>query len=127
MPTKRNVLITGAAGGVGTALTRALAEAGWRVFATARSRQSVVSRGGDVVPVQLDITDEDSVRRAAEFVAERLGDEGLAGLVNNAGVIVQGPLELVPVHALRRQFEVNVIGQIAVTQAFLPLLRRGKA
>jgi NAD(P)-dependent dehydrogenase (short-subunit alcohol dehydrogenase family) len=96
------------------------------VFATARSRQSVVSRGGDVVPVQLDITDEDSVRRAAELVAERLGDEGLAGLVNNAGVIVQGPLELVPVHALRRQFEVNVIGQIAVTQAFLPLLRQGR-
>ena len=126
MPSKQNVLITGAAGGVGTALTRALAEAGWRVFATARSPQSVVCRAGDVVPVQLDITDEDSVRRAAELVAERLGDEGLAGLVNNAGVIVQGPLELVPVHALRRQFEVNVIGQIAVTQAFLPLLRQGK-
>jgi NAD(P)-dependent dehydrogenase (short-subunit alcohol dehydrogenase family) len=126
MPNRRNVLITGAAGGVGTALTRALAAAGWRVFATARSPESLGSSGGEVVPVQLDITDEDSVRRAAALVAERVGDEGLAGLVNNAGVIVQGPLELVPVHALRRQFEVNVIGQIAVTQAFLPLLRQGK-
>jgi len=123
MPSKRNVLITGAGGGVGTALTRALADAGWRVLATSRS--PIEARGGDVVPVQLDITDEDSVRRAAALVTERVGDEGLAGLVNNAGVIVQGPLELVPVHALRRQFEVNVIGQLAVTQAFLPLLRRG--
>src|ERR1700754_2976835 len=121
MASKRNVLITGASGGVGTALTRALAEAGWRVFATARS--PVEANRRDVVPVQLDITDEESVRRAAAFVAEHVGEEGLAGLVNNAGVIVQGPLELVPMHALRRQFEVNVIGQVAVTQAFLPLLR----
>jgi NAD(P)-dependent dehydrogenase (short-subunit alcohol dehydrogenase family) len=125
MPNKRNVLITGASGGVGTALTRALADAGWRVFAAARSPRSI-DEARDVIPVQLDLTDEESVRRAAALVAERAGDDGLAGLVNNAGVIVQGPLELVPVHALRRQFEVNVIGQMAVTQAFLPLLRRGR-
>jgi NAD(P)-dependent dehydrogenase (short-subunit alcohol dehydrogenase family) len=124
MPSKRNVLITGASGGVGTALTRALTEAGWRVFATSRS--PIEPRGGDVVPVELDITDEDSVHRAAALVTERIGEAGLAGLVNNAGVIVQGPLELVPVHALRRQLEVNVIGQLAVTQAFLPLLRQGR-
>jgi NAD(P)-dependent dehydrogenase (short-subunit alcohol dehydrogenase family) len=124
MASKRNVLITGASGGVGTALTRALAESGWRVFAAARSPIEASRR--DVVPVQLDITDEESVRGAAAFVAEHVGEEGLAGLVNNAGVIVQGPLELVPVHALRRQFEVNVIGQVAVAQAFLPLLRRAR-
>jgi NAD(P)-dependent dehydrogenase (short-subunit alcohol dehydrogenase family) len=128
MSTKRNVLITGASGGVGTALTRALDEAGWRVFAGVRSPDAAVAvedLGGDVTAVQLDLTDDESIRRAAATVASEVGGQGLAGLVNNAGIIVQGPLELVPVHALRRQFEVNVIGQIAVTQAFLPLLRRG--
>jgi NAD(P)-dependent dehydrogenase (short-subunit alcohol dehydrogenase family) len=128
MSTKGNVLITGAAGGVGSALTRELAESGWRVFAGVRSPRSAASleAGGQVTVVELDITDERSVAAAARTVASAVGDEGLAGLVNNAGVIVQGPLELVPVDALRRQFEVNVIGQIAVTQAFLPLLRQGR-
>jgi NAD(P)-dependent dehydrogenase (short-subunit alcohol dehydrogenase family) len=128
MSTKRNVLITGASGGVGTALTRALDDAGWRVFAGVRSADAaagVETLGGDVTAVQLDLTDDESIRRAAATVTAEVGGEGLAGLVNNAGIIVQGPLELVPIHALRRQFEVNVIGQIAVTQAFLPLLRQG--
>jgi NAD(P)-dependent dehydrogenase (short-subunit alcohol dehydrogenase family) len=128
MSTKRNVLITGASGGVGTALTRALDDAGWRVFAGVRSADAtpgVEALGGDVTAVQLDLTDDESIRRAAATVTAEVGGEGLAGLVNNAGIIVQGPLELVPIHALRRQFEVNVIGQIAVTQAFLPLLRQG--
>jgi NAD(P)-dependent dehydrogenase (short-subunit alcohol dehydrogenase family) len=128
MSTKRNVLITGASGGVGTALTRALDDAGWRVFAGVRSADAaagVETLGGDVTAVELDLTDDESIRRAAAKVTAEVGGEGLAGLVNNAGIIVQGPLELVPIHALRRQFEVNVIGQIAVTQAFLPLLRQG--
>jgi NAD(P)-dependent dehydrogenase (short-subunit alcohol dehydrogenase family) len=129
MSSNRNVLITGASGGVGTALTEALAGAGWRVFAAVRSRraaEALEASGGDVIAVELELTDEESIRRAADTVASHVGDGGLAGLVNNAGIIVQGPLELVPVHALRRQFEVNVIGQMGVTQAFLPLLRRGK-
>lgn len=112
-----NVLITGASGGVGVALSRALTDAGWSVFEAMRSPR------GDAI--KLDVTDEASIAHAAAAVAERTGDGGLAGLVNNAGIIVDGPLELVPIHALRRQFEVNVIGQMAVTQAFLPLLRRG--
>jgi NAD(P)-dependent dehydrogenase (short-subunit alcohol dehydrogenase family) len=129
MSSNRNVLVTGASGGVGAALTEALAEAGWRVFAAVRSPQAaeaLEASSGDVIAVELELTDEESIRRAADTVASHVGDDGLAGLVNNAGIIVQGPLELVPVHALRRQFEVNVIGQVAVTQAFLPLLRRGK-
>ena len=55
-----------------------------------------------------------------------MGAAGLAGLVNNAGIVVAGPLEILPLGEVRRQFEVNVIGQIAVTQAFLPLLRRAR-
>jgi NAD(P)-dependent dehydrogenase (short-subunit alcohol dehydrogenase family) len=128
MSTRKNFLITGAGGGVGSALTKALADEGRRVFAGVRSRDSgegLESLGENVIAVELDITDEESVARAAQIVAYHAGDEGLAGLVNNAGIIVQGPLELVPIDSLRRQFEVNVIGQIAVTQAFLPLLRRG--
>jgi NAD(P)-dependent dehydrogenase (short-subunit alcohol dehydrogenase family) len=127
MPTTKNVLVTGANGGVGSALTDALADAGWRVFAAVRSQEAAdaLERRDGVAAIYLDVTDDDSIRLAAETVAADVGDAGLGGLVNNAGTIVQGPLELVPVPALRRQFEVNVIGQLAVTQAFLPLLRRG--
>jgi NAD(P)-dependent dehydrogenase (short-subunit alcohol dehydrogenase family) len=128
MSADRNILITGANGGVGSALTAALAADGARVFAavrTGRSGAALEELGDDVVVIELDVTDSDSIARATDAVSAAAGDTGLAGLVNNAGVIVQGPLELVPVDALRRQFEVNVIGQIAVTQAFLPLLRAG--
>ena len=90
--TQRSVLITGASGGVGSALTGALADDGWRVFAAVRSRQSadaLAGLGQDVVVVELDVTDTDSIRAAAATVEEEVGDGGLTGLVNNAGVIVQ--------------------------------------
>jgi NAD(P)-dependent dehydrogenase (short-subunit alcohol dehydrogenase family) len=122
----RNALITGASGGIGSATVRRLDELGWRVFAGVRSPQAgeKLARGaGSVTPIELDLTDDASIARAEHQVSEQLAGEGLHGLVNNAGVIVQGPLELVPREALRRQFEVNVIGQVAVTQAFLPMLR----
>jgi NAD(P)-dependent dehydrogenase (short-subunit alcohol dehydrogenase family) len=126
MATSGNVLITGAGGGVGTELSKALAQDGWRVFAAVRSQNAAeaLEATPGVAALHLDVTDGDSIRLAAQTVADDVGDEGLHGLVNNAGIIVQGPLELVPIQALQRQFEVNVIGQIAVTQAFLPLLRQ---
>jgi NAD(P)-dependent dehydrogenase (short-subunit alcohol dehydrogenase family) len=77
-----------------------------------------------LAPLQLDVTDAAAIAAAAGRVAEAVGAAGLAGLVNNAGIVVAGPLELVPLADFRKQFEVNVIGQIAVTQALLPLLRR---
>jgi NAD(P)-dependent dehydrogenase (short-subunit alcohol dehydrogenase family) len=122
----RNVLITGASGGVGRAAVRRLDELGWQVFAGVRSRaagEELAHGARAVVPIDIDVTDEQAVASARADVAERVGETGLHGLVNNAGLIVQGPIELVPLHALRRQFEVNVIGQVAVTQAVLPLLR----
>jgi NAD(P)-dependent dehydrogenase (short-subunit alcohol dehydrogenase family) len=122
----RNVLITGANGGVGTALGKVLADDGWRVLAGVRSERALAQLERGVEPLVLDITDDDSVAEAAREVAAAVGGAGLHGLVNNAGIMIQGPLELVPVHVLRRQFEVNVFGQIAVTQAFLPLLRQAK-
>jgi NAD(P)-dependent dehydrogenase (short-subunit alcohol dehydrogenase family) len=79
---------------------------------------------GDVIPVMLDVTDAGQIAAAVEIVTARAGDTGLAALVNNAGVGIFGPLELAPLESIRRQFDVNVTGQVAVTQAFLPLLRK---
>ena len=125
------VLITGASTGIGRATALRLAGAGWNVFAGVRREEDGLSlKGTDTTgrlePVRLDVTDEVSIESALAHVAERVGDQGLGGLVNNAGIGVGGPLEHLDLDDLRRQFEVNVIGQIAVTQAALPLLRRGK-
>jgi NAD(P)-dependent dehydrogenase (short-subunit alcohol dehydrogenase family) len=125
----KRVLITGASGGIGSATARRLDALGWRVFAGVRSLEAgreLESGCRNVTAVQLDVCDQDSIAGAAERVAGELAGEGLDGLVNNAGLVIMGPLELVPLPALRRQFEVNVIGQIAVTQAFLPLLRAAR-
>jgi NAD(P)-dependent dehydrogenase (short-subunit alcohol dehydrogenase family) len=127
MTTLRSVLITGASGGVGRELTKRLSGEGWQVFAGVRSDEAAArleATGDEVNAIRLDITDQDSVQAAAREVAQRVGNQGLSALVNNAGIIIQGPLELVPPESLSRQFEVNVLGQMAVTQAFLPLLRR---
>jgi NAD(P)-dependent dehydrogenase (short-subunit alcohol dehydrogenase family) len=82
--------------------------------------------GSGIIPVHLDVTDVESTRRAVEAVGNVVLEAGLSGLVNNAGIAVTSPLECVALDALRRQLEVNVTGQIAVTQAFLPLLRRAR-
>jgi NAD(P)-dependent dehydrogenase (short-subunit alcohol dehydrogenase family) len=113
----RAALVTGASSGIGAACAVRLAGAGWRVFAGVR-------RAGDAPAgteeVLLDVTDEDQVREAAERIGE------LHGLVNNAGIALAIPLEFIPLDELRRQLEVNVVGQVAVTQAFLPQLRRAR-
>ncbi len=124
------MVITGASTGIGAACALDLAVRGWRVFAGVRKSADgdalkATSPAG-VEPVLLDVTDPLSIGNAARFVTEAVGPGGLAGLVNNAGVAVTGPLEALPIAALRNQFEVNVIGQIAVTQAFLPLVRQGR-
>lgn len=124
----RAVLVTGAGGGVGRATTRALAGRGFRVYAAVRERDTgdgELSQHPEVRTLRLDITDPDSVGEAlAQVLAD--GCTGLHGIVNNAGIIVQGPLELVSARDLRHQFDVNVFGTVAVTQAFLPLLRAGR-
>ncbi len=122
-----SVLITGASTGIGAACAFGLDKLGYRVFAGVRReadgdrlREQAAER---LAPVLLDGTGEESFSAAAEFVKEAVGDSGLNGLVNNAGLVVAGPLEVLPIERLRYQFEVNVIGQVAVTQAFLPMLR----
>jgi len=103
---------------------------GGQVFATVRKPEdgeALKRKASDwLMPVTMEVTDAASIEAAAKIVAEALGDRGLDGLVNNAGIAVAGPLEYLPVEVLRKQLEVNVIGQIAVTQAFLPLLRKSR-
>ena len=123
---KGNVFITGAATGIGAATTRRLAEAGYRVFAGVHQEAGSLARVPGVQPVAIDVTDPSGVEDAAKVVDEATGGGGLRAVINNAGVIVQGPLELVPAGELRRQFEVNTLGPAHVIQAFLPLLRTGK-
>ncbi len=126
----RNVLVTGASTGIGEACALRMAERGWRVFAAVRKEADgarLLARGGAaIVPVTLDVVDASQIAAAMETVGKAVGEAGLHGLVNNAGIAVSGPLELLPLADLRRQFEVNVFGLLAVTQAALPLLRRGR-
>jgi NAD(P)-dependent dehydrogenase (short-subunit alcohol dehydrogenase family) len=124
----KSVLITGASTGIGEACALRLDRAGWRVFAGVRKPADADRLSAEGSPrlttVTIDVTDGATIERAAADVARALDGGGLDGLVNNAGIAVAAPLELVPLDGLRRQLEVNVTGQIAVTQAFLPLVRR---
>jgi NAD(P)-dependent dehydrogenase (short-subunit alcohol dehydrogenase family) len=124
----RAVVITGASSGIGRATALHLAADGWRVFAGVRREEdgNALAQGSrGIEPVLLDVTDADSVRAAADHIAAAVGDGGLQGLVNNAGIAVAGPLELIGLDDFRAQFEVNVVGVVAVTQALLPLVRAG--
>ena len=124
----KSVLITGASTGIGRECALDLFRAGWRVFAGVRKTEdgeSLRTESRDsIIPVILDVTDEESIRQAAGTVEEQLAGTGLDGLVNNAGITVQGPLEFVPMAMFEQQLKVNVTGQLAVTQAFLPLIRK---
>lgn len=119
------VLITGASTGIGHATTVGLAQRGFAVFAGVRREEDAARLAADapgVTTLILDVTDGASIAAAARTVSEATGGQ-LKGLVNNAGIAVTGPLEFLPLEQVRRQLEVNVLGQIAVTQAALPMLR----
>jgi len=117
------IVITGASTGIGRACAVHFAKLGYEVYAGVRkSSDAEALKSEGATPVMLDVTDPKSIAGVAAAVA----GVPLAGLINNAGIAVTGPLELVPVDAWRRQFEVNVIGLVAVTQAFLPMLRESK-
>ncbi len=124
------VLITGSSTGIGAACAFELDRRNYRVFAGVRReadgqklREKASTR---LTPLLIDVTDAGSIRTAAETVGQTVGEAGLDGLVNNAGIVVAGPLEVLPIEELRKQLEVNLIGQIAVTQAFLPMLRTAR-
>lgn len=101
---------------------------GWRVFASVRREEDAAAlreaASELLVPVMLDVTDAGQITAAARTVEAEVGEAGLDGLVNNAGIAVLSPLETIPIDDFRRQIEVNLTAQVAVTQAFLPLIRR---
>jgi NAD(P)-dependent dehydrogenase (short-subunit alcohol dehydrogenase family) len=121
-------LITGASTGIGAACALALDKRGYRVFAGVRRAADGEAlrqhASPNLEPLLLDVTDAVSIAEAARLLRSQSGDT-LAGLVNNAGIAVAGPLEFVSPERLRQQFEVNVVGVLALTQALLPLLRSG--
>ena len=107
-----------------------LAGLGHRVFAGVRTEEAAERlrrlAPDQITPLRVDVSDVDSVRSAAAVIASATGSAGVDGLVNNAGIAVAAPLEFLPLDALREQLEVNVVGQIAVTQALLPSLRTAR-
>jgi NAD(P)-dependent dehydrogenase (short-subunit alcohol dehydrogenase family) len=125
----KSVVITGASRGIGRACALLLDRSGFKVFAGIRrfedGEQLIMKSTGNLVPVVIDITSHESIDSAADNIANMIGDTGLQGLVNNAGIAVTGPLEFMPLERIREQFEINLFGQINVTQKFLPLIRKG--
>ena len=124
------VLVTGTSSGIGRATALLLDAQGYRVFAGVRKeadgRELSQACSDRLTPVTIDVTDAGHIESAREQLTEAVGDEGLVGLVNNAGVGGGGPIEFMPLDELRRTIEINLIGQVAVTQACIPLLRRAK-
>ncbi|NEP48711.1 MAG: SDR family oxidoreductase [Moorea sp. SIO1G6] len=127
---KGSVVITGASSGIGEACAIYLDKLGYQVFAGVRREadgEALKRKTQErVIPIMLDVTDESSIKTSVKTVQLSLESHGLTALVNNAGIVTAGPLEFLPISELRKQLEVNVLGQIAVTQAFLPLLRKSK-
>ncbi len=119
--------MTGASSGIGASIARELAGRGFRVFGTVRreSDGAALAQAG-MTPLIMDVTDQPGIARARAEVERALAGAPLAGLVNNAGIPAVGPLELLPLDELRRVLEVNVVGVVAVTQAFLPLLKASR-
>lgn len=121
-----SVLISGAGRGIGRASALRLARAGWTVYATVRQDADgedlvAAAEGGEVRPLRLDVTDDAGIAALGEALPERLD-----AIVNNAGIVVSGPLETLSADELREQFDVNVVGAVALTNAVLPRLRAAR-
>jgi len=126
MANSKDVVVTGVSTGIGWGTTKVLVSKGFRVFGTVR-KQADADRlqrefGNGFVPLMMDITDADAVHQAAQKVGSMIGDRNLIGLVNNAGIVVSGPLLYLRPSEYRRQLEVNMVSPLVVIQAFAPLL-----
>jgi NAD(P)-dependent dehydrogenase (short-subunit alcohol dehydrogenase family) len=130
-PSKIAVVITGASSGIGRACALHLDKQGFRVFACVRRIGDGATvkdnASGRLTPLMVDVTDPESIERARLAVTQAIAKNGaVLSLVNNAGVILGGPLEFLSPDDLRKELEVNLIGVLQVTQAFLPLIRESK-
>lgn len=127
---RRTAAITGAGSGLGREIALKLVANGHRVFGTALSAGEVAdlsdASDGQVSLSIVDITDEGAVNGWAGAVMDELGEAGLDVLVSNAGILTPGPLEILPLRAIKREFDVNVFGGLAVINAFLPALRQAR-
>ncbi len=130
MTNSKDVVVTGVSTGIGWGTTKVLVSKGFRVFGSVRKQADAdhLQRefGGSFVPLIMDITDGDAVHQAAQKVSSMIGDRNLVGLVNNAGIVVSGPLLYLRPSEYRRQLEVNMISPLVVIQAFAPLLGTDK-
>ncbi|MCH2021307.1 MAG: SDR family oxidoreductase [Saprospiraceae bacterium] len=122
----KNIVITGASTGIGYTTSKALIKKGYRVFGSVRKKSDAdkLSKefGKNFHPLIFDVTDADAVISAAKKTGEIIGEQGLSALINNAGIAVGGPLMHMPLEDFRWQIEVNVLGLLSSSQAFLPLL-----
>jgi NAD(P)-dependent dehydrogenase (short-subunit alcohol dehydrogenase family) len=126
----KHVLITGASTGIGEACALEMVRRGWHVFAGVRKVEDgemlVAKAGSAITPLLLDVTCQAHITDAEKRVRDVVGDGGLDGLVNNAGIAVAGPLEFMPMDDIERLLKVNVLGAIAMIQTFLPLIRAAR-
>jgi NAD(P)-dependent dehydrogenase (short-subunit alcohol dehydrogenase family) len=130
MANSKDVVVTGVSTGIGWGTTRVLVSKGFRVFGSVRKKADAdrlqKEFGIGFVPLMMDVTNADAVHQAAQKVGSMIGDRNLIGLVNNAGIVVSGPLLYLRPSEYRRQLEVNMISPLVVTQAFAPLLGTDK-
>lgn len=121
-----SIVITGASSGIGYGAAKEFVTSGYQVFGSVRNEKDAerltAELGSNFTPLLFDVTNQQAIQQAALSVEAIVGESGLAGLINNAGIATSGPLMHQSIDEIRLQFEVNVFGQIAVTQAFLPLL-----
>ncbi|QDK77848.1 SDR family NAD(P)-dependent oxidoreductase [Spirosoma sp. KCTC 42546] len=122
----KTILITGVSTGIGYGAAKHFLQRGYTVFGSVRTQTDAdrlqAEFGEAFTPLRFDVTDADAVAKAAHYLTERLAGSGLGGLINNAGIAIGGPLQDQPMDVFRKHFDVNVIGLVQVTQAFLPLL-----
>jgi NAD(P)-dependent dehydrogenase (short-subunit alcohol dehydrogenase family) len=130
IPSGRSVVVTGAGSGLGRDLALQLAAKGYVVFGTALASAEVQdlgeASGGRVHLTVCDLTKADAVKAWADSVSASLGDAGLNLLINNAGILTPGPIEVLPLDAIRREFDVNVFGALSAINSFLPALRKAR-
>ncbi|MBW4581941.1 MAG: SDR family oxidoreductase [Tildeniella nuda ZEHNDER 1965/U140] len=125
------ILITGASSGIGYGAAKEFVKSGYQVFGSVRNQADAERLkseiGSNLIPLLFDVTDTAALQQAVQQVESIVRSKGLAGVINNAGIATSGPLMHQPLDEIRWQFEVNVLGVIAVTQAFLPLLKARKS
>ena len=128
--TKGNILITGVSTGIGYYAAKKFIEEGYTVYGSVRKQEDAdrvkSELGENLKPLLFDVTNHEAINESAKKLVEELNDQGLKCLINNSGVAISGPMEVLDVDAYRYQFEVNYFGMIAVTKAFLPLLGADK-